>query len=84
VSGRRHAFILPGGQGADWAFIDYRRDGNHEPGTYEQTRAILREHLGSKDYGVVYRDARIVVIGRGADPSGNDLALAEILRADEP
>lgn len=82
VSGRRHAYILPGGPGADWAFIDYRRDGKHLPATFEQVRAILKEHLSSDAYGVVYRDERVVVLRKGADPSGNAAALAAILQAD--
>ncbi len=82
LSGRRWAYILPGGAGTDWAFIDYRRDGSHDPATFPQVREILREMLGSTTYGVVYRDARVVVLHKGADPSGNAAALEAIEHAD--
>ncbi len=82
LSGRRYAYILPGGAGTDWAFIDYRRDGWHDPATFPQVREILREMLSSTTYGVVYRDARVVVLHKGADPSGNAAALEAIEHAD--
>ncbi len=82
LSGRRHAYILPGGAGADWAFIDYRRQGAHGPGTFESARALCEELLGSQDYGVVYLDASVVVLHRGADRSKNEATLLQIRTTD--
>ncbi|MBX3193457.1 MAG: DUF2079 domain-containing protein, partial [Labilithrix sp.] len=82
LSNRRWAFILPGGVGTDWVFIDYRRSGDHSPATFEDARRICREVLASTEYGVVYIDDSVVVARKWADPASNAEALARIERAD--
>jgi uncharacterized membrane protein len=65
VSGRKRVYILPWGSGSDYALVDYRLQGLHPPATWEQVRTMLRELLTSGQYGVVYGDDAVVLLGKG-------------------
>jgi len=78
VSGRKAAYILPWGPDADYALVDYRPQAIHAPATYDQVRTMLREMLSSGQYGVVYGDDSVVLLGRSRSTERNPEFLARL------
>jgi uncharacterized membrane protein len=62
---RKRAYIVPFGRDCDYAFIDYRPEGRNGPSSYHDERAYLLERLQGTDFGVLYGDERVLLIGKG-------------------
>ncbi|AKV01028.1 hypothetical protein AKJ09_07691 [Labilithrix luteola] len=69
IAHRKGAFIVPWGKFCDWALIDI--DASNLPSSCQSERAYLLEHLRSNEFGVVYGDRNVVLIGRGKPTTRN-------------